>query len=387
VATSPRNPTHAPWLDLRAHKIGDPVERLRFLRREMQVLESEDGGRRRRGWIYAAAGVLTVVAAGWPTGTTQASVRETPVHSAALQTSPDADKFILAKAPAKVWQVDRSENLETYSNGLRIDLTFRVSNHPRGRYPVFPVTGGAEPVRYAAMPAGIVYHTTESQVAPFDEEQNQRLKKLGRNLLEVIRQLRSYHYIIDRFGRVYRVVEESDIANHSGFSVWADSGAVYVNLNSSFLAVAFEGQTGATEEVTAAQIAAGRMLTQMLRSRYSIAAVNCVTHAQVSVNPDNMHIGAHTDWASAFPFPALGLPDNYSSPVASLTAFGFEYDVAFLKVIGERWKGLEASDAQVAAGAAAEGVPVARYREMLRHRYKDILGTMKEWEERQEGGG
>ncbi len=242
-------------------------------------------------------------------------------------------------------------------------------------------------MRYAALPAGIVYHTTESQVAPFDEEQSRRLKLLGRNVLEVIRRQRSYHYVIDRFGRVYRVVEESDIANHSGFSVWADSGAVYVNLNSSFLAVAFEGQTGATEEVTAAQIAAGRMLTEMLRSRYSIAAVNCVTHAQVSVNPDNMRIGAHTDWASAFPFPALGLPDNYSSPVASLTAFGFEYDVAFLKVIGERWKGLEASDAQVAAGAAAEGVPVARYQEMLRHRYKDILGTMKEWEEQQEGGG
>ncbi len=74
MATSPRNPTHAPWLDLRAHKIGDPVERLRFLRREMQVLESEDGGRRRRGWIYAAAvGTLTVIAAGWPTSTTQAS--------------------------------------------------------------------------------------------------------------------------------------------------------------------------------------------------------------------------------------------------------------------------------------------------------------------------
>jgi len=291
----------------------------------------------------------------------------------------------LAAPAAKVWQVDRSESLETYSNGLRIDLTFRVSHRPRGRYPVFPLTGNSTPARYGTAPAGIVYHTTESQVAPFDEDQNQRLKRLGRNLLEVIRQNRSYHYIIDRFGRVYRVVEESDIANHSGNSVWADASGVYVNLNSSFLAVAFEAQTGATEEVTAAQILAGRMLTEMLRSRYSISAANCVTHAQVSVNPDNMHIGAHTDWASAFPFPALGLPDNYAAPLASLYAFGFEYDGAFLKRIGQPWKGLNAAESQVAAEAGSQGLPAARYRGILQHRYKDILGTMKVWE--QQAGG
>jgi hypothetical protein len=297
------------------------------------------------------------------------------------------DRAGLAKPAAKVWQVDRSESLETYSNGLRIDLTFRVSHHARDRYPVFPLNGSSTAVRYGTAPVGIVFHTTESQVAPFDEDQNQRLKRLGRNLLEVIRQNRSYHYIIDRFGRVYRVVEESDIANHSGNSVWADASGIYVNLNSSFLAVAFEAQTGATEEVTAAQVAAARMLTEMLRSRYSISAADCVTHAQVSVNPDNMHIGAHTDWASAFPFAALGLPDNYSAPPASLYAFGFEYDSAFLNRIGERWKGLNAADSQMAAEAGSEGLPVARYRGILQHRYKDILGTMKIWEQQAEGGG
>jgi hypothetical protein len=128
------------------------------------------------------------------------------------------------------------------------------------------------------------------------------------------------------------------------------------------------------------------MLTEMLRSRYGIAAENCVTHAQVSVNPDNMRIGSHTDWASAFPFRALGLPDNYAAPLASLYAFGFEYDSVFLKATGERWKGLDLAETQVAAQAGAEGIPVANYRAMLQHRYKDILIVLQGWEERAEGG-
>jgi len=42
------------------------------------------------------------------------------------------------------------------------------------------------------------------------------------------------------------------------------------------------------------------MLTDMLRKRYGIPAGNCVTHAQVSVNPSNLLIGYHIDWASSF---------------------------------------------------------------------------------------
>jgi hypothetical protein len=246
---------------------------------------------------------------------------------------------------------------------------------------VFPLNGDSKPVRYGDGPAGIVYHTTESLLAPFEEEQTHRLKKLGESLVEWIKQQRSYHYVIDRFGRVYRVVDESDAANHSGYSIWADPTGAYVNLNSSFLAVAFEAQTGAAEQVTAAQIVSARMLTEMLRSRYSIAAENCVTHAQVSVNPDNMHIGAHTDWASAFPFAVMGLPDNYAAPLASLYAFGFDYDSVFLKATGERWKGLDLAGSQLAAEASAARIPVARYRALLARRYKDVLSTMQDWEE------
>ena len=39
--------------------------------------------------------------------------------------------------------------------------------------------------------------------------------RLGESLLEYVRRGRAYHYLIDRFGRVYRVVAESDAANHA----------------------------------------------------------------------------------------------------------------------------------------------------------------------------
>ncbi len=164
------------------------------------------------------------------------------------------------------------------------------------------------------------------------------------------------------------MVEESDAANHVGTSVWADDQGIYVNLNSSFLGVAFEGQTGAAEEVTPAQILAARLLTEMLRARYSIAAEDCVTHAQVSVNPQNMHIGAHVDWAAQFPFASLGLPDNYALPLPSLYAFGFESDVAFARATAGGWEGLKLTEAQVEQRAAAEGIAPARYRARLQQR-------------------
>jgi hypothetical protein len=280
-------------------------------------------------------------------------------------------------APIEVWQVDASDSAEVYSNGLQIDLTFAVHNRARASFPIYALTGSTEPVDHRQQPRGIVYHTTESHLAPFEEESNRRLKLLARNLLDILRADRSYHYLIDRFGRVFRVVAETDAANHSGRSVWADARGIYVNLNDSFLGVAFEAQTGAAEAVTGAQITAARMLTEMLRSRYGIVAENCITHAQVSVNPYNMLIANHADWARSFPFAAVGLPDNYSIAPASVYAFGFAYDAAFLGVAGGKWPGLDVADRQVSERAALEGTTEIRYRSMLQHRYKNIAATLK----------
>ena len=171
------------------------------------------------------------------------------------------------------------------------------------------------------------------------------------------------------------MVEESDAANHVGKSVWADSGGIYVNLNDSFLGIAFEGQTGAADAVTPAQISAGKQPpTEMLRSRYHIPAESCVTHAQVSVNPSNMRIGWHTDWAADFPFAALGLPDNYSIAIPSVARVRIRLRLGVPE--GDRkpleGPGPRAKDHQVRRQAVAEGLSTGRYQKILQHRYRDV---------------
>lgn len=194
-------------------------------------------------------------------------------------------------------------------------------------------------------------------------------------------QNRSYHFVIDRFGQVFRVVHESDIANHAGNSIWADDTGIYVNLNSSFLGIAFETQTARGEQMPSAnpaQIHSARVLTEMLRSKYRIPAFNCVTHAQVSVNPSNMLIGYHTDWAGNFPFAEVGLPDNYQLPPASISVFGFKYDSAFVHATGARlWEGLSAAEDQVRSRAVARGMVLPQYRSILQKKYKDVMATLK----------
>jgi hypothetical protein len=376
------SPTLEPpqWVEQRADRIADPVERLRFLRRQMTgqsrptELRRIHTGRMRYGHVASMVACLVVLVAfiPLPTGTAETFAKEKRL------VVPESQQARVGTSIPRVWLVDKSGSLELYSNGLRIDLTFAVSNRPRRHFPVFPLAGGAEPVDEGRAPIGIVYHTTESNLAPFEEEENHHLQVLGRNLMEWVRQDRSYNYVIDRFGRVFRVVQESDAANHAGTSIWADSRGVYVNLNDSFLGVSFEGQTGAVGEVTPAQVAAGKVLTEMLRSRYGIAVEDCVTHAQVSVNPLNMRIGSHTDWAGKFPFAGVGLPDNYSIPLGSLYVFGFEYDSVFLRVTGTRWRGLDLAELRVARQAAAEGMETGPYRAILQHRYKDIASALKQ---------
>jgi len=126
------------------------------------------------------------------------------------------------------------------------------------------------------------------------------------------------------------------------------------------------------------------MLTEMLRARYGIPAANCVTHAQVSVNPDNMRVGYHTDWASSFPFAQLGLPDNYTRPLPAIVAFGFEYDATFVEWAGTRlYAGVELAEQQLAREAA--GRPVAELRKRLRERYRARLAEAMSGSEAAEG--
>src|SRR6185437_7446666 len=120
---------------------------------------------------------------------------------------------------SRVWLVENAGGFELYSNGLRVDNRFVVSNRPRA-YLVFPRSGGA--AAHRSDPAGLVFHATESRLVPFEPDQNQILQQIGESLLDYVRRKRAYHFVIDRFGRVFRVVAETDAANHAGNSVWAD---------------------------------------------------------------------------------------------------------------------------------------------------------------------
>jgi hypothetical protein len=383
----PLQPASGPLVEWFAGRvIRDPVVRLRFLRSVAPPPDAlpdappaPPASRKLRRVVRLLLLLLLPLAVLVSFFLVRAAARVEPPGAPVRRTEPAASPQ--AGRLSEVWQVENSGAAETYSNGLRIDNHFAVSNHRRS-YRAFPADlpeGDAGPLR--SEPVGIVFHTTESLQAPFEAQQNGVLKRIGESLLEYVRRKQAYNFLIDRFGRVYRVVIEEDAANHAGYSVWSDEKWVYLNLNESFLGVSFEARTQPAQfeaEITTAQVRAAAMLTEMLRGRYGILAANCVTHAQVSVNPSNMRMGYHTDWASNFPFAQLGLPDNYARASPALWAFGFEYDPGFphLAETGV-YRGIELAEASLLENAAEFGLTPAAYRKMLQNRYRARLAEVR----------
>ncbi len=375
-------------VEWRARSFTDPAERLQFLQRRLGHFPAS-----RSAWrSLTRMPILTTL------GLALAGIGLVPVCRRALGL---ALPFVLASAPATpkvqiaplpiarsaaatslphLWQVEANHQFDLYSNGLRIENRFQTSTEARS-YLAFPRTQiEARVGQWATQPAGIVFHTTESHLAPFEEGQNRRLKREDEGLLEYVSRNHSYHFVIDRFGRVFRIVGEADYANHAGNSVWADQTWIYVNLNQSFFGVAFEARSQPKEgelPVNAAQVHAARTLTEMLRGRYGIPAGNCVTHAQVSIYPAGRSAGYHTDWAANLPFEDLGLTNNYARPLPSVTLFGFSA-TALLEEARDSplAKGLEAAQDQVRAEAAAHNLSEHRYRQVLQTRYKDAITAL-----------
>lgn len=363
-----------------ANRIADPVERLRFLRKTMgdrrvwdpRTAAGRDWLRAHRGMLIAVGCGLLLLPAGALTETLQVWRRPVTAVEASVRR---------AEGIPNVWMVEARDGQEEYSNGLRVERRYEVANTPRQfeayrRGQEEPGTG--EP---RTAPAGIVFHTTESAQSEFKADETKRMRSVGTALLEFVQRERAYHYVVDRFGRVWGIVKESDAANHAGPSVWADGERTYVGLNRAFLGVSVEAwtQPGATKpEVTPAQVHALRVLTEMLRSKYRIAASNCVTHAQVSVNPANMQAGYHYDWSAGFPFAQVGLPDNYAAAVPSLWLFGFTYDPSLVNVTGEPfWKGLVLGEELLRQNATAHGMSVPAYRSALEKRFRGLLPKTK----------
>ncbi|MBL8175303.1 MAG: N-acetylmuramoyl-L-alanine amidase [Bryobacterales bacterium] len=369
------------WLHWRASQIKDPVARLGYLRKRAFLAPRQIALTPARAAVATAVVTLSAVLY-WPSITSASkpgASRDLNGRLRQAQTAP------LIASKEKIWLVEQKAGYEIYSNGLRIESAGASTHTPRRFAPLprnKPETWTQAPNANSARrtaPAGIVYHTTESELFPFQPSANRLIRYAGEKLLEYVRNRKSYHYLIDRFGRVHRVVEEDRIANHAGWSVWADRDWVYVNLNDSFLGVAFEAQTlpeGGDAAINNAQIHAGRILTEMLRARYDIAAENCTTHGQVSVNPDNMKIGNHTDLGAGFPYSAFGLPDNYRLPLPSMMLFGFSYDSVYWDRIEPTLRlSLQAGDKQLQHQSAR--------RHQLQRRYKEYVAI---WRKHQDNG-
>jgi N-acetylmuramoyl-L-alanine amidase len=284
-------------------------------------------------------------------------------------------------APASVWLVEMGAGYEQYSNGLRIENTYEVAGEPRRFRVVNRLSGLRGDTQ--SRPVGILFHTTESDVWPLEASYNETLRGGTQRLLRYVQRNRLYNYLIDRFGRVYRVVDEETKANHAGHSVWTRGDDVYLSLNSAFLAVSFETrwEGGQALPITQAQFLAGRNLSDYLRGRWDIAADMCVAHGLTSVNPKKHLIGHHVDWARGFPFEAFGLPDQYSRPAPAVALFGFGYDDDFIKVMGEPWAGVREAERALADEAAKAGRSVEDLRRERQQTYDLWLSEQSQTDE------
>ena len=315
------------------------------------------------GLALAALSGLTLVAAGvyqlWRTAPAPAAAA---APASADQKAPTQPTPSAGLAPAGIWLVEQGPDFEQYSNGLRIETSFTTTHEPR-RFRTLTEDGLLEAGTYDK-PVGILFHTSESDVWPLEASYNENLRDSSRRLLIYVQRKKLYHYLIDRFGRAYRVVDEGSKANHAGFSVWSNGGHVYMNLNHAFLGVSFETrwEGGKALPITQAQFATGRNLSDFLRQRYEIRPEMCVTHGLTSVNPKKHQIGFHMDWARGFPFEAYGLPDQYQKAAPSVTLFGFGYNEDFLKVLDEPWPGVREAFRRLEGEALASGRSVDEVR-------------------------
>ncbi len=297
----------------------------------------------------------------------------------------DAISAVGSKAglpPEKVWLAESGGGYEFYSNGARILTEMETAGDARRFYQFDADPAHELPSASAIMskPVGIVFHISESDIVPFTDRNNSSLKHASRGLLEYSRDHRLYNYVIDRFGRTYRVVRDEFAASHAGNSLWGVGKNVYISLSASFIGVCFEGkyepgQAVGPDAINEPQIIAARMLTAVLRSKYGIEDAACVTHGLVSINPSNKLMGYHTDWVAGFPFEAMGLTNKSASELAAVSKFGFTYDQAYLAAAGgTRWPGLQQAESRLKESAAKKGLNVEQERVVLWSNFQRAYG-------------
>ena len=340
-----------------------------------------------RRWALAALGAPLIVMA------TAANVGDWMAPEP-LQLTPT----VVSVVDDPIWHVETEGEAELYSNGLRISTEFVTS----GDESPLPVLAGGrgidllsnvEPLEWRDGPVGIVYHTTVSDVIPsFAEENNDLIRQKGSALLRYIRDRKLYNFVIDRFGRAFRIVPETQTAFHAGFSMWGRGEERYIDLNDGFIGVAFETRPEAVDPnadkeltVTPAQITAARLLTQVMRTVYNIPTENCITHEMVAVNPSDMLIGRHTDWAGRFPFEQVGLPDNYELPLHSVAEWGFTYGDELVQTLGGKvWPGVAEGERLFAIEAASRGMSEDEFRRARRKAFRELRTKLRSARERKD---
>ncbi len=333
-------------------------------------------------------------------------------HSSSAIVKPVKDRIESVQVPEylekPIWLVEKTSDREIYSNRLQIITTHTIPNLPREYYR-FPKNSNPLPAKSKISDkiSGILFHASESDLYPFMPEMNRSILKYSKQLIKYLLRKKSYHFFIDRFGRVYRLVQEDHAAFHAGNSIWADNEEIYLNLNHAFIGICFEGKDfeeiilrtqkkGQTKNSKStllkptgissfneAQLRSGKELTDWLRLKYKISQHNCVPHALTSVNSKKMLIGFHLDLSRGFPFTEFGLTDKYLEPLPSIVEFGFLYDGYFEKIFnGELWRGIRYSQEILQRQAANSGMSVAEYRKGLHRRFSRLVDWKKEMHEK-----
>jgi hypothetical protein len=284
----------------------------------------------------------------------------------------------------KVWLAEKTDTDEFYSNGARILTEYETGGARRTfyRFDVDKLGKEATDFEMFSKPVGIVYHLTESDLLPFSDNYNKSLIRTSEELMDYARRHKLYNYLIDRFGRIFRIVRDEDVAYHAGNSIWSDARHVYINLNSSFIGISFEGKSGiakGADGINEAQIYAARVLTAVLRSKYQINDVNCTTHGLVSTNPSSRLLGHHTDWVANFPFEAVGLTNKYNTEMYAISRFGFAYDQSYITAAGgKRWQGLMQADSALWEAAKRNGFVIEQQRRALWESFEQAYAKQHE---------
>lgn len=105
----------------------------------------------------------------------------------------------------------------------------------------------------------------------------------------------SAHYVIDRDGTIYQLVDESKRAWHAGVSRW---GKITEDLNSHSIGIEFQCPAVSDTELgtfTSEQIESGLLLCQEIIERHHIPLCNVVAHSDIA--PERkIDPGCHFPW-------------------------------------------------------------------------------------------